>query len=261
MIIWSLALAVPLALGTQDESPKQTEPVSQPDQPEREGGVARLTRLADPVALLDGEARVEKMLFYWEKSAMLRVGDGVRQGVAGFSEVFFPDDRSEIRSYGETHLTIEPGDSRLHVVRFQDLSRTIVELRDVRTRLLLPGGTTLEAENTWIRVGRNELGGSLIIRNAGPSDVHIEGPVVPVGVAALAAGHEVRIPLVEKSPVPAEDEQVDTWENRLIRLGPGVQSTKTDMDLHLDGEGFARVGGARIRIPPGGSMRVWRPRP
>ena len=232
--------------------------------------VARLTRLADPVAFLDSEARVEKTLFHWEKSAYMRVGDGARQGVAGFGEIYFLSDGTEIRMFGECHLTIRSSQDGHHLVQFQDLTRSVFDMGTDQTRIELPGGTVVTGSKTWLRLGKDEMNTAWIIRNAGPSGVVVSGSVLPIGDATVDAGEQVKIllPAPEHELLDAAEkadpglETQDRWEGRMIHLGQGVEATKTDTDLILSGEGLARVGGARIRLPEGGRrIRMWRARP
>jgi len=227
--------------------------------------IAVLTRLADPVAMLDGEAQAEKMLFHWEKTVYLRRGDGVRQGVAGIAEVLFLDDQSEIRLFGECQMTLASSQADERVIQFRDLARSVIKLKSVRTRLELPDGTSVTGQNTSLRLGQDEMGRVWVIRNAGPTGVVVAGPVVPVLDSMVDAGQQVKIPINRESrPELSESDAVsqDRFEGRLIYLGPGVEATKTDTDLILTGEGLARVGGARVRLPPGGRrIRMWRARP
>ena len=77
------------------------------------------------VALLDGEAETEKVLFHWEKSAYMVEGDGLRQGIAGFGEIYFLSDGTEIRLFGEAHLFVTVSRDGQHVVQFREMTRSI----------------------------------------------------------------------------------------------------------------------------------------
>ncbi len=223
------------------------------------GPIARLTRLADPVAYLDAESQAEQPLFHWDKAELLRAGDGVRQGVAGCSEVFFLDDRSEVRLYGQTHLLVETDSAGGHVLRLRDLRCAVFDLKTAATRVVLPGGTEVSGRGTWFRIIRDELNRRYVIRNAGPAELSLAGPVLPPDTAGVPAGHEVGIPVVEADPQP-EQQVVDVWEGKVLRLERGVLPTRVGADLFLEGEGLARVGGARIRLVAGGRTRIFRPR-
>ncbi|MBI4880100.1 MAG: hypothetical protein HY812_10655 [Planctomycetes bacterium] len=223
------------------------------------GQIALLTRLADPVAFLDAESQAERTLFHWDKGAPLRAGDGLRQGVAGCSQVFFLDDRAEARFYGQTHLIVEADDAGGHVLLLRDLRCAVFDLKTAATRVLLPGGTEVSGRGTWFRVIKDDVNGRYVIRNAGPAELSLAGPVLPPGAAGVPAGHEVEIPAVEAEP-PPDKQVVDVWEGKVLRLDRGVLPTRVGADLFLEGEGLARVGGARIRLIEGGRTRIFRPR-
>lgn len=218
-----------------------------------------LTRLADPVAWLDGEAEAEVMLFHWDKKRPLDPGDGVRLGVAGMAELFLPDDGAGVRLFGEAHVFLERDDDGTRVLRFLTLDRAVFELRSTATRILLPGGIELAAQDTWFRVTRDPFGRHFLVRNAGSGAVAVSGPVVPAGVAAVAAGHEMEIPVVMEPTAPAMPD--DVWNGYRVVLPLGVHAERSGDELRLEGEGVARVGGARIRVHDGSAARIWRPLP
>ncbi len=248
-----------------------------PEKPDRAGTVARVTRIADPVAALDTQARDERMLFHWDKSASIVVGDGVRQGVAGISELFFFDDKSLVRSFGEATMFVTAADDQRHVIRADACARLAVESKEIPLTIELPGGTVLEAKQTFFRVQLDDLGRKWLIRNAGGGEIKVSGVVPPAGTPTIAAGHEMSIPVpvAPGDPVaqaagatdPANPSPgsaggtVDVWRGSTIRLGPGLHATKKDEDLELEGPGVAQVGGARLVLEDGSRVTVWRPEP
>lgn len=251
-------IGIALSLGALMLQDRASEPVSPAP------SVATLTRHADPVAYLDGETREQRILFFWDKMVGLRVGDGLRQGVAGISDLHFHDDMSELRLYGQTHAIVEAATPEAHVIRVLDLRRALIHSRAARLELHLPGGTVLTATETVFRLSLDELDRRWVVQNSGPGEVRVNGPVVVPDVAAITAGMTTQIPLLEQPP--AENggpvlETVDAWQGRTIRLGPGVESTKNEGQLELGGEGVAKVGGARIRVMNGRTTTVWKPRP
>lgn len=225
--------------------------------------VARLTRLADPVAWLDGEARAERVLFFWNKAAPLRVGDGVRTGAAGIAELYYPDDQTEIRLFGEALIRLGPVTANERLLDVVALRRAFANLRGPETVWKLPGGTEVRAADTVVRLELDEFDRRWRIRNAGPGEVRVKGPVTPIEFAAVPAGHEVAIPLVESAPraVTADSQEtLEHWEGQVVRLGPGVRSSKRDERLVLEGAGLARVGGARIVVRDGRAVTLRKPR-
>lgn len=226
--------------------------------------VAVLTRLADPVAALDAETRVEKLLFHWEKTFGLRVGDGLRQGVAAIAEIFFPDDLSEIRCFGSTHLFLEEvkdadGNPR-HLIRVIELRRMRIDSRKTPKRLSLPGGTTITFSKTVVQLALDERDHRYHVKNDGPGEVRLEGPIVPLSGASVLAGHEVQIPLVVDAATAMTQGRVgDSWAGRSLELDASVRAVRQGESLELTGTGVARVGGARI-VLNGSPVRVYKPR-
>lgn len=226
--------------------------------------VAILTRLADPVAALDAETRVEKPLFHWEKTFGLRVGDGLRQGVAAISEIFFPDDLSEIRCFGATHWFLdsvkgENGGAQ-HRIRVLELRRMRIDARKAETVLALPGGTQLKFATTVLQLGLDERNHRYQIKNDGPGEVRIEGPIVPLAGGSLLAGQVVQIPLVLDPTTAATPGKVaDSWSGLSLDLPESVRGQRQGDSLELEGTGVARVGGARI-VLNGHPVRVYKPR-
>lgn len=226
--------------------------------------VAILTRFADPVAALDAETRVEKPLFHWEKTYGLRVGDGLRQGVAAISEIFFPDDLSEIRSFGATHCFLdsvkgENGGAQ-HRIRVLELRRMRIDARKAETVLALPGGTQLKFKTTVLQLGLDERNHRYQIKNDGPGEVRIDGPIVPLSGGSLLAGQVVQIPLVldpETAGTPGK--VADSWAGLSLDLPESIRGQRQGDSLELEGTGVARVGGARI-VLNGHPVRVYKPR-
>jgi len=226
--------------------------------PPTEAPIARLTRLTDPVARLDGRARAEETLFYWDKSADLRRGDGVRQGVHGDSEVLFLSDLTVVRVTGEAELRVgkdASGDRKVHVTEMRGFQ---AKVRDEPLTFLLPGGTEVTARNTWFRLKLDELDRRHVIRNAGPGEVIVKGPVTPVEEGAVLPGHQVAIPVVTDPPsVTGVDD--DGWSGARLEVPVGIRSETNNESLILSGSGVARVGGARLKIHPGRSLEIRRP--
>lgn len=219
--------------------------------------VARLTRLSDPVAYLDGEARAESTLFHWDKSRLVRVGDGIRQGPAAIAEVFFNDDQSELRFFGDTHMIVEESDEAKRTLRFHSLRRALVDLKSIETRLLLPGDATIRGSDTWLRITLDEFDRRYIVKNAGPGVVTVEAPAMPQGKLTLTAGRVVEITIA----VPPRDAAPeDYWNGYRVRLDDGVRRVDRGEVLELEGQGVAQVGGAKIRLESGRTAKIWRPR-
>ncbi len=219
--------------------------------------VARLTRLGDPVAYLDGEARAESTLFHWDKSRLVRVGDGVRQGPAGIGEVFFLDDQSEVRLFGAAHMTVEATDESQRTLRFLSVRRAVIDLKGLETRILLPGETTIRGNGTWLRITRDEFDRRYIVKNAGPGPVTVEAAALPQGKLTLTPGRVVEVTITVPSRVDGPD---DFWNGYRIRLDDGVRLVDRGDVLVLEGEGVAHVGGAKIRVESGRTAKIWRPR-
>lgn len=234
-------------------------PTSQDVAAPTEAPIARLIRLTDPVAKLDGRARAESMLFHWDKETSLRRGDGLRQGVHAASELYFPSDRSVLRLSGETHLVVgldEGGGRRIDVT---DLRRLQADVRDEAITLRLPGGTDVTARGTWFRVTLDPLDRRYVIRNAGPGEVVIGGPVTPLREASVLPGHEVEIPIVQGAGRASEPPS-ESWEGLRLELTDDVRVERTATGLRLAGTGTARVGGARLHVRPGQAIHVRHPR-
>ncbi|MBK6941141.1 MAG: hypothetical protein IPH13_13245 [Planctomycetes bacterium] len=222
--------------------------------------VARLTRIADPVAKLSGEARSERMLFHWNKFADLMNGDGARQGDAGISEVTFTSDLSTVRMFGATQFSLERAlDGRLEM-HFDELHRLVVSARDEGLRVVLDDGTTLDAGGTWLRVTRDELDRRYVIRNGGPFDLEVSGSTHLRDVAVLRAGESVEIPITRDSAAIGESGvRADVWQGMVVRAEAGVDRGEAAGQLVLSGEGTAEVGGAKI-VLTGQRVLVRRPR-
>jgi hypothetical protein len=228
------------------EPPRAAAPAAPP--------TLQMVRLADPVAFLDGQARREDMLFFWDKFRPVRVGDGIRQGVAGISELTIAGSAAVavVRSFGGTHLLvekIEQGRVWLDVRRF---SRMLCIVDAEELVLNLPSQYELRATRTTFQLHWDDLGRRMVIENAGVGVVRIQGPIEPLDVSTLDAGDKVEITMhVPASPQAAEErliaiEHEEAWAGRTILLGRGVESTKQEQDLVLAGAGTAWVGGARI---------------
>ncbi|MFG0319571.1 MAG: hypothetical protein ACF8XB_20030 [Planctomycetota bacterium JB042] len=227
--------------------------------PPTEAPIARLTRHTDPVAKLDGLARSEVRLFHWDKVASLRRGDGLRQGPHGQSEVFFLSDRSLIKCSGETWLTVGLDAQGRRTVEANELRRLHLDLRTEPLTLRLPGGAELEARETTFRVTLDPLDRRHVVRNAGPGDVVVRGPVTPLGEGAVRPGHEVEIPIVREAVVEAPPADAD-WEGVPLRLDAEVRAEPTADGVRIEGTGTARLRGARIHVSPGHAIHVRRPR-
>jgi hypothetical protein len=222
--------------------------------------LARLTRIADPVAKLNGEARSERMLFHWNKFADLMSGDGGRQGDAGISEITFTSDLSTVRMFGATQFAIERGADGVTQLRFDELHRVIVSTRDEGLRIVLDDGTTLVAAGTWLRIARDELDRRYVIRNGGPLDLEISGSTHLRDVAVLRAGESVEIPITRGDAAIAESGvRADVWQGLVVRAEAGVERGEAAGQLVLSGEGTAEVGGAKI-VLTGQRVLVRRPR-
>lgn len=222
--------------------------------------VARLTRIADPVAMLSGEGRSERMLFHWNKFADLMSGDGARQGDAGISEITLTGDLSTVRMFGATQFALERGvDQRLEM-RFEQLHRLVVSARDEGLRVVLDDGTTLDAGGTWLRVTRDELDRRYVIRNGGPLDLEVSGNTHLRDVAVLRAGESVEIPITRDAAAIAESGvRADVWQGMVVRAEAGIERGEAAGQLVLSGEGTAEVGGAKI-VLTGQRVLVRRPR-
>lgn len=222
--------------------------------------VARLTRIADPVAKLSGEGRSERMLFHWNKFADLMNGDGARQGDAGISEITLTSDLSTVRMFGATQFALERAlDGRLEM-RFEELHRLVVSARDEGLRVVLDDGTTLDAGGTWLRVTRDELDRRYVIRNGGPFDLEVSGSTHLRDVAVLRAGESVEIPITRDAAAIGESGvRADVWQGMVVRAEAGVDRGEAAGQLVLSGEGTAEVGGAKI-VLTGQRVLVRRPR-
>lgn len=223
--------------------------------------VALLTRVADPVAYLDAEARAEKFLWHWQKMQSMRVGDGVRQGVAGISEVHFTRDQGELRLWGDTQAFLTSSNPKGHVLEFRSVSRARIHAREYPMVLKLPGGTELKATDTVFVVSLTDMSNRYEVRNSGPGEIELSGPVLPPGTRGVPAGNSILLPLlVEPLAVSQEPTTLDVWQGSSLRLESGVSAQRAGDRLVLDGEGLARVGGARIRVEHGQQVNVWKPR-
>ncbi len=244
------------------EKPSHVPAGPKPDVPAEP--IAFVTRLTDPVAVLDAEAEAELPLFHWEKKHGLRLYDGLRQGVAGVSEVFFPDDYTTLRFFGENHFFITESGAKGHRLEFEAIRRVRVEARATPIVLLLPGGTTITCESTILNVSLDERDHRYIVKNDGPGDVHLEGPILPPEAASVPAGNEVQIPIVQDAKtadLDGSDAQVtrDAWAGHSLELQGDVAVTRHTNELELTGSGTARVGGARI-VVNGSRVIISKPR-
>lgn len=224
--------------------------------------VARLTRLSDPVAWLDGEAQAERPLFHFDKVAVLVAGDGLRQGPHGSSELALTRVFGTIRHFGETRLFVDPADGGGVMLRYEKLRRLHVQSAAAGLTLALPGGTRLRADSAAnFQVAMDEFDRRITIRNAGPAEIRIDGPRRPGQVAAVAAGESVELPLLAgalESPALAAG-RTWRWQGREVRAEPTLSIVEGGDGLVLSGMGTAVIGGARIRLPAGTSARVWTP--
>ena len=231
-----------------------------PEEPARPAPVARLTRTADPVALLDGEAESERHLFYNAKSIDMRAGDGIRQGAHGASRVYFSDDFTVLSHFGETHCRLVDGGRVLEYERFRRIQAQVGE-KPVELRLA-PGLTLRLLGDGSVRVELDERDHRVRVRNAGPSEVLVQGDIRPPGVASVAPGGEAWLPLLHDPSAHDAVEampQVTTWRGRAVRAADGVSVESSGHGLELSGDGLAVVGGARIRVAPSHKIRIWRP--
>lgn len=224
--------------------------------------VAILTRLTDPVAYLDAEARAEKTLFHWEKKHELREGDGWRQGVAGLSEIYFLDDASNIRCFGETHAFLSATQTE-HRLKLHAVRRLLVEARTIPVVLDLPGGTTVTFSDTVLRFELDDRDHRWHIKNDGPGEVRLAGPLLPPGTAAVAAGHELDLPRLvaapgDAPPTPSNSTR-DVWAGRVVETTGDIRTIRRSNEIEFEGSGTASVGGARI-VLNGSRVRVWKPR-
>ena len=256
----TLLLLMSSLVPAQEAAPASPAPASRAPEvaPPTEAPIARLTRLTDPVARLDGRARAEEMLFHWDKSADLRRGDGLRQGVHADSEIYFVDDRSVVRVLGEAELRVGRTASGARTLDVVEMRSFQVKVRERPLVIRLPGDTEVTATGTWFRVTLDPLDRRHVIRNAGPGEVTVKGPVTPVREGGVLPGHEVEIPLVVDPPsvLGVHD---DAWAGARIEVPDGVRSEMNQSRLILSGSGVARVGGARLKIQPGRTLMIRRP--
>src|SRR5690606_24283709 len=198
--------------------------------PPTEAPLARLTRHTDPVAKLDGLARAEVPLFHWDKVASLRRGDGVRQGPMGDSELYFLEERTSLRLNGEARAFVGRGEGGRLELDVLEMRRFDVEVRDAPLHIRLPGGTTLDAQGTSFRVSLDPLDRRHVVRNSGPGEVRVGGPVTPAGEATVRPGHEVEIPLVQDAVRERKADAV-TWEGARVSLSDDVRAERTPEGL------------------------------
>lgn len=223
---------------------------------------AILTRLTDPVAYLDAEAKAETFLFHWEKKRDLRPGDGFRQGVAGLSELYFPLDSANVRCFGETHAFLVPTDGE-HRLRLHAVRRLLVEARLTPFVLELDGGTTLTFSETVLRFELDDRNHRWIVQNDGPGEVRLAGPVLPPMTAAVAAGQRVEIPRIVApeidAPASLANATRDVWDGKTVATHGEVRVTRRSSEIEFEGSGVVSVGGARLVLDHS-RVRVWKPR-
>jgi hypothetical protein len=250
----------PAAPAPAAPAPRATAPAAPPK--------LRMVRLADPVAFLDGEARREDMLFFWDKFRAVEVGDGIRQGVAGISELTIAGSAAVavVRSFGDTHLLVESIEQGRVTLDVRIFSRMFCALDAEELVLKLPEGYELRASETTFQLHWDDLGRRFVVENAGAGVVRLQGPIQPLDFDTLEAGDRVEITMKVPAPPNAAAERLvaiareEVWAGRTILLGQGVESTKQDQDLVLQGDGTAWVGGARIVVRGGSPMYLRDPR-
>jgi len=227
-----------------------------------EDGPVRLTRLVDPVAWLDAEARAERHLYFYDKVADLEVGDGVRQGVAGTSELFFSD-FTQVRQYGETRMWIERKTPTESTLRYEQADTLLVDVPAGSTLTVrLPGGYVMIASDLWFRVELGDMSREFQVKNSGPGELRVTGPTNADAAAALPPGNTVSLPIVE-DPAAVRYRQDsrprDVFAGLPVRLDSEQTSERSADGLWVRGAGTARIGGARIHLPPGEAIRLRRP--
>lgn len=227
-------------------------------------GPVHLARLVDPVAWLDGEARVERHLYFYDKFADLEAGDGVRQGVAGASELSFSD-FSRVRQHGETQVWIQRITGNDHELRYEQVRHLIVEVvADSTLTLRLPGGYVLTASDLWCRISMDDLIRNYEIKNSGPGELRISGPTTAADTSVVLPGHEVSLRRVEDPQAVRfhkDSRPQDVFAGLAVRLDAEQTSERLEDGLWVRGTGTARVGGARIHLPSGEAIRIRRPAP
>jgi len=232
---------------------ERVEALPVPEAPAIVSDSISLIRLADPVAFLDGEARREVFLFYWDKLRSLRPGDGVRQGVAGISEINFAGKSSHanIRMFGDTYVLVEKIEPDRRFLTVHLFGRMLCRARGGEMILKLPRGNEMRAKNTVFSFGWDTMHINMVVQNVGPGTVALTGPIMPLNISTLEPGGKVEIPM-NVSPEPpgrvTPTDRTHVWSGRVIGLGPGVESTKEGGAIVLSGEGTAWVGGARIVV-------------
>lgn len=233
-----------------------------PEAAEPEEGPIQLTRLVDPVAWLDAEARSEQHLYFYDKFADLEAGDGVRQGVAGTSQLFFTD-FTQVRQYGETLMWIEKKTPTDNTLRYEQVNTLFMDVPAGSTLTVrLPGGYVMTASDLWFRVELDDMSREYQVKNAGPGELRVDGPTTAASAAALAPGNTVSLPIVE-DPAAVRFRQDsrprDVFSGLAVRLDSEQTSERSEDVLWVRGAGTARIGGARIHLPPGEEIRLRRP--
>ncbi|MEW6745587.1 MAG: hypothetical protein AB1486_22785 [Planctomycetota bacterium] len=222
-----------------------------------------LIRHADTVSVISSQTGGERRLFYWYKQCLLAHGDEVRQGPGGVSEIIY-NDNTVVRLLGPNRVRTRLAEDGTRIVEFVEFARAIVEIRDVVTRLRLPGGTTFEATGTEVVLGRRD-GRAIEIRNSGPGTLDLYGLPRAAGAMTLPPGYVVfapDLPVLDRGPVG--ELHAELLSGLRVVTGEGLEVERTAQGLLLTGEGpgpaVADVGGARVLVAEGVRLHLGRAR-
>lgn len=216
-----------------------------------------LRRLSDPVAFLDGRLRREELLAYFDKSRRLAPGDGLRSGPAGSAEIHFPRDGALVELRGAWRLRLVEESEEAVLLDCAEAARGRVRAGRRTLRMRIAGYGELAANDASFRIGRDDLGGVLEVRNAGPGVLSIRSASVPGGRLDVGPGEVAQVPRSEGARPAAAGRLV--FSGRPVETYGAALADVRDGRLVLSGPGEALVAGAQLRLGAGGAVEVVKP--
>jgi hypothetical protein len=190
-------------------------------------------RLSDVVAVRLAAAGTERVLYYFNPTQKLVVGDQLEQGSGGLSEILLSGG-GLVSSSASTHVIIDSLAADGDVLDVPLLTAMLARTGERPLQLKLPGGTTCDVVNTEVTVRIEH--GRLRIRNEGGAPVVVTGDMRPErdtpgdsdpGRVQIARGEEIRIVLV-RGDIEEAGQLIDLW---------GAVAVRHDQDVQLQQDG------------------------
>jgi hypothetical protein len=203
-------------------------------------------RLSDVVAVRQGAAAVERVLYYFNPTAELAEGDQVEQGSAGHSEIIM-NGGAIVTLHSSNHVIVDTLAADGDRLEIPLVTRLECHVKERGLLLFLPGESTVELLNGDATVELEP--GRLRIRNEGGQPVVVTGDMRPTrdqatvaedGRVELGQGEEIRLVLVG-GDVEQTGQLTDLW---------GAVAVRHDEDVQLQPDGAALRPRAAEGQPP-----------